>query len=133
MSNPRKPTALKLIAGNPGKRALNAQEPHFAPCGIAAPAWLSAEAGAHWHALAPCLDANGMLSEANRQVLATYCDLLAAYIGKREAGEEPDLKLIQQLRQLAREFGFTPSSQGGIAASRKPADGIETKARFFAA
>src|SRR3970282_1173286 len=107
MSNPRKPTALKLIAGNPGKRALNAAEPQFPPTDIEPPPWLPPAAVPHWERVAACMDTNGMLSDANRDVLAVYCDIVATYQRKREAGGEPDLKLAQQMRMLAREFGFT--------------------------
>lgn len=130
MSNPRKPTSLKLIAGNPGKRPLNAAEPEFPPTDIAPPLWLSPDALPHWERLAACLDANGMLSDANRDVLAVYCDIVASYERKREADGEPCLKLAQQMRMLAREFGFTPSSQGGIAAAKRPEAG-NGKSRFF--
>ena len=128
--NPRKPTALKLLSGNAGKRALNAAEPQFDGVDMAAPAWLMGEGLAQWRSLAGALDANGMLNTANREVLATYCDLLGRYIEKRLAGEDPDLKISQQIRMMAREFGFTPSSQSGIAAPGKARE-EDKKARFF--
>lgn len=130
MSNPRTPTALKVIAGNPGKRALNATEPQFENVDTDAPAWLMGEGLAQWQALAGALDANGMLNTANREVLATYCDLLGCYIEKRRAGEDPDLKITQQIRMMAREFGFTPSSQAGISAPGKARE-EDKKSRFF--
>lgn len=128
--NPRKPTALKLLAGNPSKRPLPASEPAFDTCAPATPDWLAGEALIQWNTLAAALEANGMLNTVNSTVLAAYCDMLGRYIEKRRDGEEPDMKLGQQIRMLAREFGFTPSSQGGIAAPGK-ADGQESKARFF--
>ena len=41
--NPRKPTALKLLSGNAGKRGLNAAEPQFDGVDMTAPAWLMGE------------------------------------------------------------------------------------------
>lgn len=127
--NPAKPTALKLLAGNPGKRALPASEPTFEQADTTPPEWLTGGALERWHTLADALDANGMLNVGNRDALATYCDLMARYIDGRVAGEEPDLKIFQQLRMMAREFGFTPSSQASVVAPGKK--GENEKARFF--
>lgn len=127
---PRTPTALRILAGNPSKRPLPASEPAFSTEGTTPPDWLAGEALSQWNTLSAALEANGMLNEANRTVLAAYCDMLGRYIEKRRAGEEPDMKLGQQVRMLAREFGFTPSSQAGITAPGKR-DGTDSKARFF--
>ncbi len=130
MGRPAKPTVLKIIAGNPGKRPLPAAEPQFPACPTTRPDWLAGEAVALWDKLAPALDFNGLLTTASRESLATYCDLMGGYIDGRRAGKEPDIKTLQALRLLAREFGFTPSSQAGIVAPGKP-DGTQEKARFF--
>lgn len=130
MANPRKPTALKVLAGNPGKRPLPKDEPQFQSADTVPPGWLMGEALKQWEVLAAALDVNGMLNAANREFLATYCDLLGAYIENRRNGGEPDLKIAQQLRLMAREFGFTPSSQAGIAAPGKSRE-EDKKARFF--
>lgn len=130
MSNPRKPTALKLLAGNPGKKPLPAAEPMFSSHDITPPDFLQGEALSLWPKYAKALDMNGMFNAANREVLATYCDLMGSYIDKRRAGEDPDLKIVQQVRLIAREFGFTPSSQGGISAPGKAKED-NGKARFF--
>ena len=130
MANPRTPTKLRLLADNPSGRPLPTAEPTFAACTTTAPDWLTGEALAQWGKLAEALDANGMLNDGNRNMLATYCDVLGAYITQRRAGAEPDMKLVQQIRMLGREFGFTPSSQAGISAPGKT-DGKDKKARFF--
>ena len=130
MGNPKKPTALRLLAGNPGKRPMPASEPSFEPCGTAMPDWLAGETAALWVKLAGALDSNGMLTHASRDTLATYCAVLGAFIDGRRAGAEIDFKLLQQIRMLAREFGFTPSSQASISAPGKQ-DGKAEKDRFF--
>ena len=130
MPNPKKPTALRLLAGNPSKRPLPAAEPSFAICPTTMPNWLTGEAAALWDKLAQALDSNGMLTHASRDTLATYCAVLGAFIDGRRAGAEIDVKLLQQIRMMAREFGFTPSSQASISAPGKP-DGKKEKDRFF--
>lgn len=94
------------------------------------PDWLTGEAVELWRKLASALDSNGMLNHASRDNLAVYCDVLGSYIDKRRAGGEGDIKLLQQIRMMAREFGFTPSSQASISAPGKP-DGKKEKDRFF--
>ena len=125
------PTALKIIAGNPGKRPLPASEPAFPAGTLAAPDWIAGEAVVLWDRLAPALDMNGLLTQASRESLAVYCDVMGRYIESRRNGEEPNIRALQQIRLLAREFGFTPSSQAGIVAPGK-SDGQDGKARFFA-
>lgn len=129
MGDIKKPTALKILAGNPGRRPLPAAEPVFDAAGTDTPDWLSGEAVTQWEVLSTALDVNGMLNTTNRQALATYCDLLGTYIDSRRAGDKPDLKTLQQLRLMAREFGFTPSSQASVVAPGKVEK--DEKARFF--
>lgn len=129
MANPRTPTALRVLAGNPSKRPLPASEPAFEVTDTKAPDWLTGGALERWNVLAPALDVNGMLNVGNRDALATYCMVLAEFVRKVQDGEDCDLKLVQQIRMLAREFGFTPSSQAGVVAPGKK--GENEKARFF--
>lgn len=83
-----------------------------------------------WDKLSPAMESNGLLNDASRESLAVYCDTMGGYIDSRRAGNPPDIKTLQALRLLAREFGFTPSSQAGIVAPGKN-DGKQEKARFF--
>ncbi len=130
MANPRKPTALRLLSGNPGKRPIPAAEPSYEPCDATMPDWLTGEAAALWDKLAAALHVNGMLTHASKDNLAVYCDVLGSYIDKRRSGAEADIKLLQQIRMMAREFGFTPSSQASVSAPAKQ-DTKDEKARFF--
>ena len=132
MANPRTPTPLRVLSGNASKRPLPTHEPQFDRSDLNAPDWLTADALATWNKLAPALDVNGMLTTACRDVLATYCATLGAFIAGQRAGEAPDLKALAQIRMMAREFGFTPSSQAGIVAPGRGKDAKPEKARFFA-
>lgn len=130
MANPRTPTKLRILAGNPSKRPLPDNEPEFPTGTVEPPHWLGAEAQIIWRKLSGALLVNDMLNDANYDVLATYCDLVGDYIESRKAGEPPHLGTTQQIRLLAREFGFTPSSQAGVAMGR-PKKEDDKKARFF--
>lgn len=124
-----KPTSLKVVAGNPGKRALNDQEPVYSEGDLTAPEWLSDEATAIWERLSENLEANGLLTQVNRDLLAVYCDLVADYRDKRAEGKMPPMAQVSRMTSLAGEFGFTPSAASRIIAPKRGnADG---KSRFF--
>lgn len=69
-----KPTAAKQLAGNPGKRRLNASEPAYATASPRLPAGrLPKEAAALWRALAPQLAAAGVLKQPDLPALEMLC------------------------------------------------------------
>jgi P27 family predicted phage terminase small subunit len=78
----RKPTPshLKLIAGNPGHRPLNANEPKPDPQLPPVPAHLSEEAKIEWQRLARELYQLGLLTNLDRAALAGYCQAYADWI-----------------------------------------------------
>lgn len=80
MANPPKPTALKLIEGNKGKRALNKREPD--PdylIDLAAPEWLPPGAAAVWDEIAPKLRAACVLTVIDVPILCKGCVAFAQY------------------------------------------------------
>jgi phage terminase small subunit len=60
----RKSTHLKLLEGNPSKRALNKAEPRFDP-GVRCPQWLDKDAKGEWRRLAPQLKRQGLLTKGD--------------------------------------------------------------------
>ncbi len=68
-----KPTRLKLIEGNPGKRPINGREPKPPGSLPSCPAHLSATAKTEWKRLARSLNRIGMLTEIDRAAMAAYC------------------------------------------------------------
>ena len=125
-----KPNNLKVVQGNPGNRPMNEQEPVYNATVTDPPEWLTEAARPTWDRLAACLDMNGMLTDASRDLLAVYCDLLTDYQVRRGKGEMPPMAQILRITSLAGELGFTPSAASRIIAPRRPgkADG---KDRFF--
>src|SRR5690606_16871475 len=126
-----KPTALKLIAGNPGKRPLNAAEPDAGECSMVPPAALTEATPRHWARLAPMLAGSGVLKHSDRDILATYCEGYAAFVASAHDGKL-NITLIGQLRQMLGEMGMTPAARARIVTDKKPNDGTEKKTRFFA-
>lgn len=131
-----KPTALKLIEGNPGKRPLNVNEPKPKPKRPACPAWLNKEARKMWKRLAPELDRLGLLTVVDGEAFAAACQsygiwaeceqilkaegrtvLVATKAGEHEAAR-PEVAIgnaaLKNFKMFCSEFGLTPSSRTGI-------------------
>ncbi len=131
---PPKPTVIKILAGNPGKRPLNKAEPKPKPVAPKCPAWLSKEAKREWKRVAPELERLGLLTVVDGGALAAYCQ---AYARWREAEEaikreglvvqtgtgylmpHPAVKIAEKAQQLIKafctEFGLTPSSRSRMS------------------
>lgn len=138
-----RPSALRLIEGNPGKRNLAkqlAREP-VAEVGATMPAGLSAAARAHWKIVAAQLTDARILTRLDAVALSQYCEVFAqwrdatdkvAEFGASVETGQGGLKLspywaafIQasgELRRMLIEFGMTPSARARVAAIGKKAD-----------
>ena len=79
-----KPTRLKVLTGNPGKRPLNADEPQPEATIPDCPPELSPVARKEWDRFVAELGALRMLTHLDRAALAAYC---AAYALWAEANE----------------------------------------------
>lgn len=82
---PPTPTRLKILRGNPGKRALNPREPKpkrgLPPC----PKHLQGEARREWRRMGKQLDQLGILTSIDKSAFAGYCVQWARWV---EAEEE---------------------------------------------
>lgn len=135
-----KPTHLKLLEGNPGKRPLPANEPKPEPLRDAPepPAHLSREAREEWARLAPELVAQQLLTALDRGALAAYCQAYGRWVqaeGALTAMRDRDLlthglmiktvggnaiqnplvgtanRAMELLMKASTEFGMTPSAR----------------------
>lgn len=128
------PTRLKLLAGNPGKRPLNQNEPEPATAFLDCPPELSPAARAEWERLAPELGDLGLLTHFDRAALAAYCAAYALWaeataaiqkygaMVKSPTGypmQSPYIGIANRqaelMIRLASEFGFTPASRSRIS------------------
>ena len=78
------PTSIKLLRGNPGKRPLNKREPKPKEGVPYCPSWLSDEARRHWKRTAAILKDMGLLTTADGDALANYCDTWAQWREMRD-------------------------------------------------
>lgn len=74
-----KPTAVKKLEGNPGKRKLNSKEPVPAKGMPACPDWLMSEAKKEWERLAELMNQMGVLTEVDMAAFAAYCQSYARW------------------------------------------------------
>lgn len=130
---PPKPTALKRLAGNPGKRPLNEREAQPRALGGYCPRWLSAAARAEWRRVSGELQACGLLTVVDRAALEAYCQLYARWreaeaVVKREGltfvapsgfvMQRPEVGIaaasLKLMRGYMTEFGMTPSSRSRV-------------------
>jgi P27 family predicted phage terminase small subunit len=128
-----KPTALKALEGNPGKRPLNRSEPK--PSGIPkCPSHLDKEAKREWRRISAELIALGLLTSVDRAALAAYCAAYSRWVAAEtnvqkhgtvikspKSGypiQNPYLgvanRALDQIRQFAIEFGLTPASRSRL-------------------
>jgi len=78
---PRKPTAIKLLEGNPGRRPLNDAEPKYATLTLeAAPNDLNEEGRRLWFALGNQLARIGLLQTVDTNIFWRYCDVFSRWL-----------------------------------------------------
>ena len=88
-----KPTALKKLAGNPGRRPLNENEPKIPEGKPTCPRHLNHHGKLEWKRIAPILYKAGLLNLTDRAMLAVYCQNWGRWV-------EAELKLKNMEEQF---------------------------------
>ena len=84
-----KPTRLKLIEGNPGKRPINKRQPNPRLNIPTCPA-LNPSAKAEWKRLARQMHVLGIITDLDRSALAAYCQAYGRWVeAERKLKETP--------------------------------------------
>ena len=128
-----KPTAIKLLEGNPGKRALNYAEPRPRVVLPRPAEYLSNDEKEKWKSLIKELHPLGLVTTIDKDQLAIYCVVFMRWVKAermvREKGEiiktaagniiqNPYLSIanraLDQLNKIGAEFGMTPSSRSRV-------------------
>lgn len=153
-----KPTNLKLLEGNRGRRALPANEPEYTLTDCAPPPELSDSAQEEWRRVFPILAGSRVLTDVDISIFRSYCEAVGAMrdlkIIERDAAETDELfkglfitapsgKIEQApwfvaqrqwsevLRKCCMELGLTPSSRTRVAAAPETAeDKIDLAAKY---
>ena len=139
-----KPTALKVIAGNPGRRPLNRREPVPERDVPTCPSHLLAAGKAEWKRIVHELYDLGVISRLDRASLAAYCQAYGRWVeAERKLTETPAIlkmpsgyiqqnpwltiatKQMELVQRFAAELGMTPSSRSRVETIRRsPSAGL---------
>lgn len=130
---PPKPTAIKMLEGNPGKRPLNENEPQPEKKAPECPSWLEPEAKLEWERMAEIMEGIGILTEIDMTSFAGYCQAYARWkeaeeflskhgtIFKTPSGyiqQVPQVSIAQTylkaMKDFASQFGLTPAARTRI-------------------
>ena len=149
-----KPTALKLVTGNAGKRALNKTEPKPRREIPSCPAHLDDSGKVAWGRLSVLLDRMGVLTEADSFALERLCDCYADILACRilierdgrtyETVDQGGNTLIKnnpavnqlraadsQFKSYLVEFGLTPAARSKVHAIPDDDDKKDPLKEFF--
>ena len=109
------PNKLKILNGVENKERLNFDEPQVDPSLPTCPEWVKGYGIAVWKRLAPKLHSAGVLANVDRDMFAAYCMLVSGFRDAvREDNVNMQIKMTQQIRIMASEFGLTPASRSGL-------------------
>lgn len=141
---PPKPTKLKILTGNPGRRPLNGAEPIPGAGVPTCPTWLDAEAKAEWRRVCKDLAEMGLLAGADRKQLASLCQAwaefrLATRTLQKEGREQKtdngyivphpaaarQMAAMKMIDTLSVKFGLDPSSRSRLQVAPKTGERSE--------
>ena len=147
------PTAIKIARGTVRSRPKT--EPAPPAAGIVMPGHLGEVAQAKWRELLPLLQAVKVMTDADVEALARYCDTYEWWLATRaklrkegdtypilnDGGEikyiaqRPEVsiahKLATQLRQLEQDFGLNPSARTSLHVEKPKAEGDDEAAAIL--
>ena len=140
MPNRPKPTAIKLLTGNPGHRPLNKREPKPRVRLPSPPSHLDAIAKAEWRRMGKLLVGVGVMTEIDGTGLAAYCTAYSTWVQARQNIEQYGMvilspkekfpiqspylsianKAFDQMVRLLSEFGALPASRTRVQMTAEP-------------
>ena len=148
MTKRNKPTQLKIIEGNPGKRPLPDDEPKPRPTMPECPDGLDDGAKEVWSQYAPIIHRMGLLTEVDGESFGYVCQIMSRIRFIWSELKKPDVKpmviystmdsagnehvnvklhpllveerhLMEKFRMWASEFGLTPRGRTGLSVRTK--------------
>lgn len=136
-----RPTALKILEGEPNKDRINLREPKPKLGRPTCPMHLNGAARYEWRRIVPELEALGLLTQIDRAALAAYCQAYGRWvIAERKLNELSSMsadkmallykttngnliinpllsvanKAMEHMHKFLTEFGMTPASRSRI-------------------
>ena len=141
-----RPTALRILDGNPSKEPINLAEPKPRVTRMRCPSWLMPEAKKEWRRIVPELRRLKLLTMVDRSGLMGYCQSFARWkqaeevltteglIFKSETTgyvqQRPEVSISQKqlalMRAFLHEFGLTPSARTRLVAPATGEDSLDS-------
>lgn len=153
MKGPRPtPTVLKILRGNPGRRAINTSEPEPGALDPRTPRELAdKDARAEWRRTIVPAIATGQITAADRSLAILHCSLWATWVSQNAiAAERPHVtlnarlgsqtpnvvrgmanKTIMLIAKVDAELGLSPSSRSRVKAVAPAAKSANPLDRFL--
>lgn len=135
----RTPTVKLLARGSRGGKERKKSEAKLPPANTGAPSHLDGVALEKWNELAPCLAESGIMTKADRDTLAAYCETWESYLALKALVKEegwtitgamgsemknPNAALLGETRtsllRLQQELGITPASRSRVTVTKEP-------------
>lgn len=133
-----KPTNLRILEGNPGRRAINYDEPKPKPIAPKPPTWLNKESKRIWKQLAEKLELLGLLTEVDLYDFQNLC-LAAAQLRQAQTvldekglimetpsgylQQRPEVSIVhknmEMVAKLSAKFGLSPADRVGLGVKPK--------------
>lgn len=123
MTNRPKPTALKVLEGNRGKRPLPEDEPRPDAVEPSMPSDLDATAKRIWKELAPKLVKIGLLTELDGDEFASLCQIASRLRSIRGFIKKENKTLSQQTER--------PAPDGGVYYEQKPSHYVGMELKYY--
>jgi P27 family predicted phage terminase small subunit len=159
MARRPKPTSLRQLQGNPGKRPFNSLEPKPEIGAPKMPKWLTGAARKEWRAIVQELTRTGVLARVEYATLTGYCIAWAQVQEAQKEVERIGLVIsvevqdkdgsfhvtgtrknpactvldcaLKQLRAFSSELGLSPSSRSKVAALPKKSEALSRAESYF--
>lgn len=151
MARTHKPTSLKIVEGNRGKRSTNKQEPDPEYLNdLAAPSFLTVEAAQVWDEIVPDLRKAKLLTKIDIPMLSLGCEALARYrkltaeidVDCKSIGSDDEKKdkwmattiqsmSFKQAMAVMQQFGMSPAARTRIAIQPQGDLFGETSSNYF--
>lgn len=134
-----KPTAIKALQGNPGRRDLNTQEPQPTETTPQCPSWMDAIGKKEWRRIVPELERMRLLTCIDGAALEGYCQAYARWVEAEKSlkkhgmtfttpngyvQQRPEVAIAQKYLTICKaflaEFGLSPAARSRLQVKKPP-------------
>ena len=123
MTKKGKPTPLKLLEGNRGKRKLPENEPKPYPKAPPMAEFLDEKAAESWNILAPQLETMGLFTIVDGDSFANVCTIRSRLIAIRKYINEENKSLVAEVHK--------PDPDGGMRIEYKPSPYVVMEKQYM--